>query len=589
MKKQPLLILCSFFVLGILFQDFFAIQGKWVFIILLISILSLISLWIKSVFFQKMKMAVLCVFFFGMGVFSHFLNSWRDEIPMVGQNEHVVFKIDKKLNANEKNRRYEVTIFYKDKSFKSVLSVPKSEKELDFAHFYKAELFINRVLSPNNTYQFDYQKYLRRKNIYFQSYLPGSFSVAEKKDMDLSEKIKQKRLETLQRIDSSELSKNTKDFLKGIILADRTEMDSSITQDFTKSGLVHFLAISGTHMVVIFLAVMFVLKRVFPLRQNNLATVLSLAFIWLFAVFIDYGSSVVRSCLMLSIYYGFVLLQRKPDLLHSLALAAFVILIFDTNQIFDVGFQLSFLAVFGIFWLNKPILKLLPRPKNKVQRFFLNIFSVTLSAQIITLPLILYYFHQFSLMSVVANLFIVPLSEIIIVFSLIMTVVIGFFGGFPLVGDVYDFIVAWLLKFIHFFAEFNSVYFERIPFSLTEAVIVFVSIFILRQVLIRRNLKYFLRFSFVLLAFFFVRLTLNFTAFNRDEALVHSYFKDKIFSVKRGGTVYFWVSEKADRGKVLKTIISPYLVYSRCRNFKIFTLPKDVVSVNYEGSQIVIK
>ena len=89
-----------------------------------------------------------------------------------------------------------------------------------------------------------------------------------------------------------------------------------------------------------------------------------------FAVFIDYGSSVVRSCLMLTFYYVMILLQRKPDLLHSMALSGLIILIADTQQLFDIGFQLSFLAVFGIYWLNRPVLNCLPKARNSVHDFF---------------------------------------------------------------------------------------------------------------------------------------------------------------------------------------------------------------------------
>lgn len=122
-------------------------------------------------------------------------------------------------------------------------------------------------------------------------------------------------------------------------------------------------------MIIIFWLIMFFLKRCFPLRLRNVAVIISLLLIWCFAVFIDYGSSVVRSCLMLTFYYIMVLLQRRPDLLHSMALAGLVILMLDTQQLFDIGFQLSFLAVFGIYWLNRPILNCLPKARNNIHDF----------------------------------------------------------------------------------------------------------------------------------------------------------------------------------------------------------------------------
>jgi competence protein ComEC len=116
------------------------------------------------------------------------------------------------------------------------------------------------------------------------------------------------------------------------------------------------------------------LKPIFPAKFRKIPILLSLILIWSFTIFIDYGSSVVRSCIMI-LRITVLFLQRKPDLLHAMAIAGFLILIFDTQQLFDVGFQLSFIAVFGIFWLNEPILKYLPKPKNKIQNFLFNVVS----------------------------------------------------------------------------------------------------------------------------------------------------------------------------------------------------------------------
>ena len=186
------------------------------------------------------------------------------------------------------------------------------------------------------------------------------------------------------------------------------------------------LAISGSHMAIIFWLILLLLKPIFPANFRCVPIVISLIFIWLFAIFIDFGSSVIRSCIMISAYYFYVLLQRKPDLLHAMAISGLAILIFDTNQLFDVGFQLSFIAVFGIFWLNEPILKYLPKPKNNVQNFLVNVVSISIAAQLATLPLVIFYFHQYSLISVIANLVVIPFSEVIIVFALLMTILLGF-------------------------------------------------------------------------------------------------------------------------------------------------------------------
>ncbi|HAI81139.1 MAG TPA: competence protein, partial [Chryseobacterium sp.] len=312
---------------------------------------------------------------------------------------------------------------------------------------------------PYSDFQFDYGKYLSRKDIYFQAYLPNSFQRGLRNDLSFSEKIRQKRLSTLSKIDSANLSKRTREFTKGIILADRTEMDAETVEDFTKSGLMHVLAISGSHMAIIFWLILLVLNPIFPPRFRNYKIIISLILIWAFAIFIDYGNSVVRSCIMISAYYLSVVLQRKPDILHAMAVAAFGILIADTNQFFDVGFQLSFVAVFGIFWLNQPILKYLPKPKNKFQNLMVNVVSISIAAQIVTLPLVVFYFHQYSVISIVANLIVIPFSEILIIFSLLMTVLIEFSVQIGWLNFLYDAVVTRALQLIHFFANLDLAFY----------------------------------------------------------------------------------------------------------------------------------
>ncbi|AZI19644.1 ComEC family competence protein [Chryseobacterium taklimakanense] len=429
----------------------------------------------------------------------------KPQIPTFDGKQNMVFQLRKKLNSSEKYRRYEVEILKVVNSgsapFNAVISVPKADEQLDFTKYYQTESYINRVEAPNNNFQFNYAKYLSRKNIFHQAFINGEVITVPKKALTFSEKIKQQRLNVLQNIDHSSLQPRNKEFLKGIILADRTEMDEETVSDFNKSGLVHLLAISGTHMVIIFWLLIWVLRKLIPLKFRNLSIILALVFIWFFAIFIDYGSSVLRSCIMITAYYMFVLLQRKSDLLHALALAGFMILIFDTNQIYDVGFQLSFLAVLGIYWLNQPILKYLPKPKNNFQNFLVNIPSVSLSAQLATLPLVIYYFHQYSLVSILANLIIIPFSEIIIISSLVMTVLLVFKIDFSLFNLIYDGMVNTLLSAIKWFANLDFAFFKNIPMTLLEASLLLLSFYFLRDVLLKKDFKSAVRFSYGMLIF----------------------------------------------------------------------------------------
>ena len=579
MNKQPLLILWICFIFGILISEKLSLSTALDNVFLSFCFLFLVFSFLKIHFFFKIKEYVLAIFFLGLGVFAHELHNKEQVLPNFSSSSEVIFTLDKKLNSNEKNKRYEVKILKvneKSVDLGLVLSVPKEEKELDFKHFYKAEIYLNKVKANAQDFGFDYQKYLARKQIYFQGYAPNSFQVAEKENLTLSEKIKQKRLEVLQNIDQAKLSEKSKEFTKGIILADRTEMDRETVEDFSKSGLVHILAISGSHMAIIFWLILLLLKPIFPANFRNVPIVISLIFIWLFAIFIDFGSSVIRSCIMITAYYFYVLLQRKPDLLHAMAISGLAILIFDTNQLFDVGFQLSFIAVFGIFWLNEPILKYLPKPKNNVQNFLVNVVSISIAAQLVTLPLVIYYFHQYSLISVIANLVVIPFSEIIIIFALLMTILLGFGYEISWLNALYDSGVQLVLKVIHFFASLDVFFFKNIPMHWSEVIVLFSMIYFLRRFLTRHHLKSLIKVGFLVILFLMLRIGFNYYENSKSEILVHEFFKEKIISVKEKDKVVFFVKNSKNLEKQKKYIIEPYLVARRVNNFKIIFVPQNV-------------
>lgn len=574
MNKQPLLLMLLCYVLGIFFCDLLPTSIHQTLFLMSFALVFTMLSFFKVKILKELKNYSLGFLFFSVGVFSHYWHSKKPEIPNFQGKQTLVFQIDKKLNSNKKYRKYEVLAKVEKNEISAILYVPKEEKQLDFKNYYQTKVYINIVESPNNDFQFDYAKYLARKGIYYQSFATDEILEAPKKTLTISEKIRQKRLEILNTIDGSKLPKREREFLKGIILADRTEMDAEMVSDFSKSGLVHFLAISGTHLAIIFWLILYLLKPIFPAKFRKIPIVLSLLFIWSFTIFIDYGSSVVRSCLMITAYYSFVLLQRKPDLLHAMAIAGFAILIFDTHQVFDVGFQLSFLAVFGIFWLNMPILKNLPRPKNKIQDFLFNIVSMSLAAQIATLPLVIFYFHQYSFLSIFANVIIVPFSEIIIIFSLLMTVLFAFTIEFSWLSFIYEKLVDFLLKSIHFFAEQDWFFYKNIPLNIVEIIILFVVIFLLRDLFLHQSKALPRVLGFVML-FFLVRNFINFHQFNTSETLFLEHFNQKIVIQKEGSKAIFRVSETNDIEVLKRFIIDSYITSRRIEQYEVEMVTDD--------------
>lgn len=588
LRKEPLFILLIFFVFGIFAQDYFSFQKPLIFLLFITSVSSLLLFWIRGYQIFRLRPIILGVLFFNLGITSHFMHSQIPEIPLLKNKENLVFKISKKLNSNERNRRYEITAWKDQKSFQSVLSYSKDIPDLDFEHYYQAEVYLNPLDKPYSDFQFDYRKYLSRKGISLQSYISTSIKSAARTDLSWSEKIRQRRLMLLSKIDELPISKPVREFTKGIILADRTEMDQGTVRDFRDSGMMHILAISGTHMAIIFGVILVVLNLVIPPKLKILKIIIALILIWSFAVFIDFGNSVVRSCVMISSYYIFVLLQNKTDLLHSMALAGFVILIGNTNQLFDVGFQLSFVAVLGICWFNQPILNYLPRAKSGFQNFMLNILSISIAAQLATTPFIIYYFHQYSFISIAANLVIIPFAEILIIFSLIIVLLVAFSIPILWLFYLYDTVVIIILKVIHYFAEVDFAMHRLIPLQLLELVLLLVILYFLRFAIKNLSIKTGARLLYFVIVFISVRMMLNYRALQMNEVLVHRFFKEQIISEKFGNRVVFYLPPTADQDKVQQYIVSSYLTSRRLKDFEIKILPdrKSVLIIN--GKEFIV-
>ena len=572
MNKQPLLICTISFGLGIFFQDKFDFPFWGAAATLVLGIVGFLAgFFIRNFFFDKLKSAFLVFLFFGSGIFLHFLNSNSAQNFDFEKNKttKIVFQLSKKLNSNERNKRYEVEILNFEKPFSAVISIPKEQKELDFLHFYSAEAYLNPTQKPQYDFQFDYQKYLARQNIHYQGFIPNEISFKKKESVNFADKIKQKRLDLLFRIDNSSLQPQNKAILKGIILADRTEIDQEIINHFSKTGLIHILAISGSHMAIIFLMILFVLNPIFSVKYRNIPIYISLAAIWGFAIFIDYGNSVVRSCIMITVYYIMIFLQRKPNLLHSLALAGMIILSIDTQQLFDVGFQLSFLAVFGIFWLYKPITNHYKPLKNRAIRFILNTFSLSLAAQLTTLPLILFYFHQFSIMSVFINVVSIMISQGFIIFSFIVSILFGIEFTPDWLLEIYDWCASFFLNMVAFFSKTDFSFMENVSIQIPELIILFALVYLLRSVFEKPNIRTLTRFSFFLLLFIFTRILTNFYFWKKEEILLHSFFKQNIISIKQRDKAVFIVSNEADMEKINNFVIKSYITSRRIKNIEI--------------------
>lgn len=209
-------------------------------------------------------------------------------------------------------------------------------------------------------------------------------------------------------LDGEELAIGT-----ALILGDKSLLDSEIRNAFTSTGAMHALAVSGLHvgiMLPIFLGFFKLFGKYIKRKQ---AVIIVVGILWIYALMTGFSPSVIRAVFMFSVLALAQIIGRNYNPINTLFFTAFVLLILQPLYLFDIGFQLSYIAMLGIFTFNKQVSNWV-QTKNKIIKFFWEGTAVGLSAQFMTVPLSLYYFHQFPNYFALANLGIMLFSGVIL-------------------------------------------------------------------------------------------------------------------------------------------------------------------------------
>ena len=209
--------------------------------------------------------------------------------------------------------------------------------------------------------------------------------------------------------------------LSALTIGDKTELSDSVRESYSVAGASHILALSGLHIGLLYTLLFFILKPI--ARRGNIGrvirSVLLLILLWAFAFFTGLSPSVVRSVSMFSILAMADMVGRQPLSLNTLAAAAWLMLFCNPAWLFDVGFQLSFLAVASILLIQKPIYHLIT-VKGRIGKYIWGLISVSVAAQIGTAPLVMFYFSRFSVHFLLTNLVVIPFITIILYAAVIM-------------------------------------------------------------------------------------------------------------------------------------------------------------------------
>ena len=320
---------------------------------------------------------------------------------------------------------------------------------------YGNQLIINKTLvtinNAGNPGGFNYQQYCGFQGIYYQTFLGnGNYQTLTATHISLFNNwLITTRLAVLSILRNNIHSANELAVAEALLIGYRDDLDRDLVQAYSNTGVVHIIAISGLHLGMIY-GLLILLFKPFK-RQRWLVFVKPITIVvvlWGFTFIAGAAPSILRSAVMFTFIVLGEGLGKRSSIYNTLAASALTILLFNPFSLWDVGFQLSYAAVLSIILFSKHIEHWFYF-KNKLLKLFWNLNAVTLSAQILTLPIILYHFHQFPTLFFITNLVAVPLSGAILYTELLLLVV----TWLPSVATFIGKITEWLLWLMNDFIE----------------------------------------------------------------------------------------------------------------------------------------
>ncbi len=246
---------------------------------------------------------------------------------------------------------------------------------------------------------------------------------------------------------------------EALLIGYREDLDRDMVQQYSNTGVIHVIAISGMHLAMLFGLLVILLKPLQKITAGRwLRGVIILTVLWSFTLLSGAGPSILRSAVMFSFIIAGESFTRQVSVYHTLAASAFFLLCSNPFFAWDVGFQLSYMAVLSIVIFLRPITNWF-YCRNKILYATWQMAAVTISAQILTTPLSIYHFHQLPNLFLFTNLLVVPLSGLILYGEILLCIL----SGFSMVAQWLGTLLAYLLRFMNNFIVFMN----DLPFSVT--------------------------------------------------------------------------------------------------------------------------
>lgn len=434
----PFVIITIATLFGVIFGVYITIKIDVAILSFLISICGLGISWHQSKkIFSKTSSFVLLtiVVFINFGIvlvkihdFKNYSNHYSTKINQKEINNTpagIEYCIAERLKPTAYYDKYIISIrLIKNKVVrgKMLLKIPKdsSLNILETGNIYTSYATIKPITAPLNPNQFDYAKYLQNQYILYQTTLcPNQIIYNQKKEQSLSSFADQTRKKINQKLSKYHFDSEEFSVINALYLGQRQDISQETFSNYRDAGAIHILAVSGLHVGILLFIINLVLAPLNRIKKygKRIKLIVLITSLWGFAIIAGLSPSVLRAVTMFSFLAIGMQIRSKTSTYNSLFISLFVLVCFDPLLVFSIGFQLSYVAVFSILWIQ-PIIENIYKPRFYITKKLWAIFTVTIAAQLGLLPLSLFYFHQFPLLFFVSNLIILPFLGVILGFGI---------------------------------------------------------------------------------------------------------------------------------------------------------------------------
>ncbi|MDB5211906.1 MAG: ComEC/Rec2 family competence protein [Sediminibacterium sp.] len=410
---------------------------------------------------------------------------------------------------------------------------------------YGSQIIIQKPLqaitNPGNPGGFDYKQYCAQQDIHYQVYLqPKDYFITGKVlKNSLTELLINTRSNVLSIFRKWVPGETEAGVAEALLIGYRDDLDKDLVRSYSNTGVVHIIAISGLHLGMIYGLMLLILKPFRKQKWMRWAKPLLILFVlWGFSLLAGAAASILRSVVMFSFIVIGESLGRRTNIYNTLAASAFCLLVYNPYFFWDVGFQLSYTAVLSIVLFMKPIYQWFYF-KNKLLNAVWQLNAITISAQVLTLPIILYYFHQFPNLFLFTNFIAVPLSGFILYGELLLLLVckIPFLNVYT--GKVVSFLINQMNAVIERTARLPFSVIDNIQVSLLQTIALYIAIGYFAWWLLQKKRFACLISPGILTIFILVRITRFIHQSAQQKLIVYNIARQRAIDIIDGNAYRF--------------------------------------------------